>query len=390
MAAPIKATRGQSKAKFSKGQRYRSKKSRSFWAKVTTHGDKLAFAWPVRQDLYRHLSAQVGNAIPVETALESFRLRLQRRKRVSSDKIVGDICRRMRDGSTLAGALAKWVPIDEVSIISSGELSGNLPRSLELLVESKRRVANVVKAVKSAMTRPAIYIIAIYLFVWSIGRFVIPDLQVALPEERAKGLVAGMFKAGHLANSWVSVIPPLVLFMVIVLVIHSLPRWKGRYRVRAEAYFPYSFYRDIQGYAWLMGFTALLRAGMADVTVLKNQCEHATPWLRERLHTLWWRMDNGASLPAALLQNGKNGMPAFGFPNPDIVDYIASMAGFSDFSERITKVASLWAEELEETMRARADRFGFYAEMVMYGLMTLLMVAVNAMSNQMGSIPSVG
>ncbi|ART61498.1 hypothetical protein CBP36_21260 (plasmid) [Acidovorax carolinensis] len=368
----------------------RTKKPHGFLAKVTAYGDRMAFAWPVREDFYRHLSAQVGNSIPVETALEGYRQRLQRRKRVSSDKIVGDICRRMRDGSTLANALAKWVPADEVAVISSGELSGNLPRSLELLVESKRRVGNVVKSVKSAMTRPAIYIVAIYLFVWSIGRFVIPDLQVVLPEERAKGLVAGMFMAGRLANSWFAVVPPILLFLLVAMVIRSLPRWRGRYRVLAENYFPYSFYRDIQGYAWLMGFTALLRAGMADVTILKNQCDHATPWLRERLHALWWRMDNGASLPAALMSKGKNGMPAFGFPNPDIVDHITSMAGFSDFSERITKVAGLWAEELEESTRARADRFGFYAELVMYGLMTLLMVAVNAMSNQMGSIPGVG
>lgn len=368
----------------------RPRKSRGFLAKVTAYGDRLAFAWPVREDFYRHLSAQVGNSIPVETALEVYRQRLQRRKRVSSDKIVGDICRRMRDGSTLANALAKWVPADEVAVISSGELSGNLPRSMELLVESKRRVGNVVKSVKSSMTRPAIYIVAIYLFVWSIGRFVIPDLQVVLPEERAKGLVAGMFIAGRLANSWFAVVPPILLVLFIAIVVRSLPKWRGRYRVVAENYFPYSFYRDIQGYAWLMGFTALLRAGMPDVTILKNQCEHATPWLRERLHALWWRMDNGASLPAALLSKGKNGMPAFGFPNPDIVDHITSMAGFSDFSERITKVASLWAEELEESTRARADRFGFYAEMVMYGLMTLLMIAVNAMSSQMGSVPGVG
>jgi hypothetical protein len=78
-------------------------------------------------------------------------------------------------------------------------------------------------------------------------------------------------------------------------------------------------------------------------------------------------------------------MPPFGFPNPDIVDDIASLAGFSDFPVRIKKVASTWAADLEEDMKEKANRFGFYAEAVMYGVITLLIVAVNAMSNQMGS-----
>lgn len=383
----IKAALGLSKPnKKRTKKRTASRKSRSTWAKIVRYGDTLAFAWPVRQGLYRHLAAQVGNTMPVETALENYRLRLQRRKRVSSDKIVGDISRRMRDGSTLAAALSKWIPADEVSIINSGEMSGNLAKSLELLIESKRRVATVVKSVKAAVTRPVIYLVAIYAFVWALGGFIIPDLQFALPEDRAKGMAAGMFKAGHLANSWVALIPPVVAVVFVYLVLYSLPRWKGRYRVVAERYFPFSFYRDIQGYAWLMGFTALLQAGMPDVTILKNQCNHATPWLRERLHALWWRMDNGASLPAALMAKGKGGMPPFGFPNPDIVDDISSMAGFSDFPVRISNVASIWAQELEETMKAKAERFGFWAETLMYGLITLLLLAVNALSNQLGSI----
>lgn len=355
-------------------------------ARIVHYGDKLAFDWPVRQGLYRHLAAQVGNTVQVEAALDSYRLRLQRRKRVSSDKIVADISRRMRDGSTLASALSKWVPPDEVSIISSGEMSGDLPKSLELLIETKLRVATVVKTAKGAMTNPIIYVIAIYAFLLVLGMYVIPDLQSALPENRAQGMAAAMYQGGHLANSWVSIIPPLVGIVITYLVIYSLPRWTGRYRVHFEQYFPFSFYRDIYGYAWLMGFTALLRAGMSDVTILKHQMEHASPWLRERLYALWWRMDDGSSLSASLMSKGRGGMPAFGFPNPDIVDDIASMAGFSDFPERITKVANVWAKDLEETMTQKAKRFGFWAEAVMYCLIFLLLLAVNSMTQQLSSV----
>lgn len=363
----------------------RAKSSQSLKSKLVKYGDTLAFSWPVREGLYKHLSAQVGNTIAIETALDNYRLRLKRRGRMSSDKIVGDISRRMRDGSSLANALAHWIPVEEVSIISSGELSGNLPNSLDLLIESKRRSASVLNAAKAAMVRPLIYAAAVFGFVWFLGRFVIPDLKSALPEERAQGMALAMFKAGNFANSWYAVIPPMLLLMLAAGVIYSLPRWTGKFRVKAENYFPYSFYRDIHGYAWLMSFTALLRAGMADVTILKLQGKHASPWLKERLDAIWWRMDNGSSLPDALLAKAKGGLP-LGFPNPEIVDDIASMSGFSDFPERISKIAITWAVELEESVRQKATKFGAIAEAAMYGVIALLLVSVNSMSEQLSTV----
>lgn len=377
--------RGKSSA--AKPSRQSPRKPKGLGARISAAGDRMAFAWPVREALYRHMSAQVGNGITVEVALDTFRARLQRRKKVSSDKIVADVARRMRDGSTLAAALGAWIPQDEVSIISSGELSGNLPRSLDLVIEAKRRIARVNSALKTSMVSPVIYLAAVYGMLWAIGKYVTPGLEQALSKEKAQGLVSALYVAGDFANSWWAILPPVALAFGIAWVLRSLPKWTGRGRVAAESMFPYSFYRDIQGYTWLMSFAALLRAGMADVEILKRQTTQSTPWLKERLHALWWRMDNGASLPAALLAKGKNGMPAFGFPNPDIVDDIASMAGFSDFSERIAVLAVQWADELESSTLARAKSFGFAMEILMYAVMGLLMIAINSMSTQMGNVP---
>lgn len=373
------------KVPISNSVRKSVQKLKGLAARITGAGDRMAFAWPVREGLYRHMSAQVGNGIPVEVALDTFRARLQRRKKISSDKIVADVARRMRDGATLAGALTTWIPQDEVSVISSGELSGDLARSLNLVIEAKRRIERVNSALKTSMVTPAIYAVAVYGMLWGIGQYVTPGLQQALPIEKAKGLVYGLYVAGDFANSWWAVLPPIALALSIAWVVRSLPRWTGKKRVAIERLFPYSFYRDIQGYTWLMSFSALLRAGMADVEILKRQIAQSSPWLKERLHAIWWRMDNGASLPAALLSKGKNGMPAFGFPNPDIVDDIASMAEFSDFADRIAVLAMQWADELESSTLARAKAFGFAVEMFIFGVMGLLMVAINMMSTQMGS-----
>lgn len=363
----------------------RKPKPKNLAARLTAAGDRMAFAWPVREALYRHLSAQVGNSVAIEVALDTFRERLKRRKKISSDKIVASVARRMRDGSTLAAALATWIPQDEVSVISGGELSGKLPRALELLIETKRRIARVNAALKAAVVTPAIYLVAVFGMLWAIGRYVTPGLEQALPKEKAQGLVYGLYVAGDLANSWWALVPPAVIAFGLTWLVRSLPRWTGRGRVAAENVFPYSFYRDIHGYTWLMSFAALLRAGMADVEILKRQSKQANPWLKERLDALWWRMHNGASMSSALMAKGKDGMPAFGFPNPDIVDDISSMAGFSDFPERIAVIAIQWADELERLTLARAKSFGFAMEIGMYAVMGLLMIAINSMSTQMGT-----
>ena len=356
-------------------------------ARITAFGDRLAFSWKVREALYRHMSAQVENSVTVEAALDGFQGRLLRRKKVSSAKIVGDVARRMRDGSTFAAAMTKWVPQDEVSVISSGEIGGNLPKALNLVIDAKQRIARVNTALKTSLVSPLVYVFAVYGMIWAIGHYVTPSLQQVLPKEKAQGLVAGLYAAGDFANSWWAVVPPLAIILIFAAIVYSLPNWTGRKRVVAERMFPYSFYRDMQGYTWLMSFSALLRSGMADVEILQRQRGNASPWLKERVHALWWRMDNGASLSAAMLAKGKGGMPAFGFPNPDIVDDISSMAGFGDFPVRISAVATHWAEELERSTLAFAKSFGFAMEIFMYMVMGVLMLAINAMSTQVGNVP---
>lgn len=360
--------------------------AKGWWVRIVAAGDRMAFAWPIREGLYKHLSAQVSNGIPVESALDAFAVRMARKKKVTSEKIVADVARRMRDGKSLAQALEPWAPGDEIAIVTSGELAGVLPQSLDLVIEAKRRVARVNQAIKSSLMTPGIYVVLVYGMLWGIGRFVTPSLQQALPKERAEGMVYALYAAGDFANSWWAVIPPLALAAGMAAVLISLPKWTGAKRIKAEQYFPYSFYRDIQGYTWLMGFTALLQSGMPDVEILKRQKAKANPWLKERLSALWYRTNNGASLADAMLGTGK-GSISFGFPNPDIVDDIASMSGFEDFPERIAKVAATWAEELESSTLAFAKRFGFWMEIVMYVVMGFLMVAINSMSTQIGSVP---
>lgn len=79
-------------------------------------------------------------------------------------------------------------------------------------------------------------------------------------------------------------------------------------------------------------------------------------------------------------------MPAFGFPNPGIVDDIESLAGFPDFPEKVTTLAMQWAHELESTILIVAKSFGRTMEMMMYVWMGFLMMAINELTSQLSAL----
>jgi type II secretory pathway component PulF len=331
-----------------------------------------------RAPLYLHLSAQVSNGKDIIGALEGFKKRMVRNEKTATANIITSIIRRMNDGSSFSSAMEKWVPEDEVMMLEAGDLSGALPLAIDNMMDSKERTQRVRSTVISALISPLIYVIAVYGFLWGIGNFVVPSLAATVPPEKAHGMVSVLYGLGSFATSWWAFTPPVVAIALIVVITLSLPKWRGTPRVMAEKYFPYSFYRDINGYSWLLGFISLLEAGVPEVEILGQQIKKANPWMKERLNSVHKRMRNGEGLAQALGCE----KTSFGFPNPDIIDNIESMSGFQDFPQKIKIIARQWADSMERSTSERAKAFGFAVEIIMYGIMGFLMVAINSLSSQ--------
>jgi type II secretory pathway component PulF len=381
--APASASlsRGRATTKRDRGS---VRKRSARWAWLVDAADRAVFSWKVRRKLYKHLAGQVGNGVPVEVALEKHASQLARANRTSSARIVRDASRLMRDGKSLADSLRNWIPADEAGFIAAAELASSkvLPASLKELVETKRRVKRVAVAFRNALVRPAVYTLTMYGVVWAIGKYAVPQMTQALPASRATGAVAGLYAAGDFAMSWLAVLPPVCLLLLGLAIKYAMPRWRGRWRVYAESYFPFNYYRDSHGFLWLSSFVALLKAGKPDVDILQMQITYASPWLKERLAHCRRTMIDGALLPAALAEPAAKKMPAYGFPNPDIVSDIESFSGFPDFPEKIKAVLQEWAEDLEESTLENAALFGFLLEIVMYVVMGFLMYAINELTKQ--------
>ena len=347
------------------------------------------FTWKRRSAFYTHIATQVENGVPIKSALQSFMPRLVRANTKDARRvlrIVQSVQSNMDNGYSFAEALKDYAPNEEIALISSGELAGRLHESLELVVVSQERITRVKKAAINAMVTPAIYSVVVFLFLWMVGAMIVPALIQALPQEKATGSVWALYVLGNFANSFWALIPVMLIIAAIFWVRRALPRWTGANRIKAEAYLPFSFYRDINGFSWLMGFAALLRAGITDVKIFEFQLKGATPWLRERLGNYHQMMQEGKSLPEALIAPTKKHL-VFGFPNPDIVDDITSFDGFPDFPEKITGRARKWATALEEDTQAFAKRAGFMVEIFLYVIMIFLVYASSELSNQLANLP---
>jgi type II secretory pathway component PulF len=365
-----------------------TRKRTGWWGALSEAADRKVFDWPTREALYEHLSTQVENGVSVEDAIEGFAAIMRKRKRRSSYALMANVSRRMRDGQPLRRAIAIAIPRDEAAILAGGEMSGKLAVALDLLVASHDRVESVMRAYKAAAVRPIMYLAMTYGVMWAVGQFVMPSITQGLPESKVQGMGVVMYKAADFAQSWWSLVPPLLCVALFYAVRWSFPRWTGPRRIKAEAYFPYSFYRDIEGYKWLASFSGLVEAGIPDVHALARQMETASPWLRERLWHIRFRMtEGGRNLAEALEEPSANGkLPPFEFPNPAIIDRIRSIAAFKTFHEKVGRLTDRWAAQIEREALSKARKSGFYAEVSMYVLMGFLMYAINGVTTQLGAI----
>lgn len=343
--------------------------------------NKLAFNWHVRSALYRHMAVQLDNDINQIAALGAFKRRLEREKRKSAIYVIDDVIRRMRNGAEISGALRVWVPSDEALIISGAEAAGRISTAFELLLQAKDRTANVRRSMVSAFSTPVVYLVAVYGLLWAIGMYFLPSIQNAMPESKAQGMGAALYAMGNFATSPWMLLPVFVIFSVVLWILWALPNWTSVYRKTADRFYPFNFYRDIQGYVWLLTFASMLQAGMSDTKILLDQSRLGSPWLNQRLIAIRRRMVNGEGLASAL-QNVK-----FNFPSPEMIDDITSMVDFDDFPARIMKRTVQWADDMERTVKARTRVLGFAFDMIMYGLILFVLLGMNSLSTQMGSAP---
>jgi len=74
------------------------------------------------------------------------------------------------------------------------------------------------------------------------------------------------------------------------------------------------------------------------------------------------------------------------FPSPEINESIIALYGFANFPERIAKLVTTWAEQIEARTLNLAKSISTFFEFAMMLGMALLILAVQDLANQVGTV----
>ncbi|KVX33870.1 type II secretion system protein [Burkholderia territorii] len=337
----------------------------------------FTISWGLRKQFYQQASSQLDNGLTITAVLGDFRARLLRRKRTKAAERFDAIHRRVADGDMLTTSLGSSLSALERSVLSSGEQAGALSRSMRLVLEVRAMTDRLTNQLRSSFFAPSVYLVSLYVVLYIIGDYIVPQFTAAVPIEKWTGWAYVMYQMGQLAVGWAMPLLFGSLMLAIGWTIWALPRWTHPSRAFFDRHiFPFTVYREVQGFAWLLSFVALLRAGVPDTVALKGQIASASPWLATRLRPILTGLEiHGLDMAAAMRRSGLQ------FPSLDLIDEIGAYVGFENFAEKIEAVSREYAQTLERKLLFKGALISAIFSAVTFFAFVVLQLGANAISS---------
>lgn len=302
-----------------------------------------------RLRLYRKIAKMLGSGLPLMKILEDLRRRASDNDRKPNEPlaIILDDCRRMvQNGHLLSDGLSWWVPRTEQMIIMAGEQSGKLESTLLSVVEVVRASRKIKSLILGGLAYPLAVLALVAVYIWLFGTKVIPQFTQIVDPVSWHGAARSLYLMSLWVQNWM-LASVLGVVAVLVVVLVSMPFWRGNVRIFFDHFAPYSIYRLVVGSGFLMAFSALQSAGVTVEKALLRLSGMSQPWLRERLDGALLGVRSGLNCGEALRNAG------YSFPSTEVIDDLCVYAEHKGFSEALRLLA---AEAMEEGVEAIALR----------------------------------
>lgn len=299
--------------------------------------------------IYRKLQGMMEMNEPLPTALD----RLWRN--VSEDgtrpnrpdaMAVQQWLERSRQGMTLADMLDGWVPQREHMLMRAGEESGNVAKAITSIMAVDEAAEKMRRAIMSAITYPVFIFLLLAGVLWMFGVNLIEPLRKNSPPEVFAQMAGIAAVSDFIRDSGFMTL--CLIGLMVVVIIYSLPRWKGRVRAKFDMFPPYSWYRIWQGSAFLLSMSALLSAQVPLRKCFEILLNGSKPWLHERLESARQEILRGRNLGEALRAQGLN------FPDPALARDLEILSERVDVARTMEILARDWLEEQTRSLNGQA------------------------------------
>lgn len=280
----------------------------------------------------------------------------------------------------LGDALEPFVPQAESMLLISGERAGDLALMLRNAAAVVRARADMISAVIAETLTPLVLLLSsvgyvVFYAIAVVPKLVLPSMKPDNWEPMAKALV--YTSKMLVSHGWIA-FPILAAF--VALVIYSITRLTGRWRLYLDYLPPYSIYRVVVGSSVILSLAAMLKSGYKLLDALEMIRESsANPWLTERIDAMIAGIRQGFGPGVALRMAGHN------FPDARVIGDIIIFSQSSNFDQAMTRVADDLLENSVKRVVAISAVLKYVAYFALFGVMAFITIGTTSITSSLSS-----
>jgi type II secretory pathway component PulF len=241
-----------------------------------------------RAEFYRDFAEMYQRNEAMVSFLEGEIANAQLTRQRSRARALRIVLHRHRDGdhaSRVSHLLEGVVPRSDAMLLTAVDRASDKPQALRALADAIDKQQQMLRLMLSYSALPTITIPICYALIALLGK-VILVIDEATPIYAQDALWEGM-------NGWARDIATfaeawgaqtlLLLGVGLGAVLWSLPRWRGAWRLRVEAWPIYGLYRDFQAGMLFSSMAMMLKTGETLQGSIDDVTQRASPWMRWHL-----------------------------------------------------------------------------------------------------------
>jgi type II secretory pathway component PulF len=248
-------------------------------------------------------------------------------------------------------------------LLTAVDRASDKPQALRALADAIDKQQQMLRLMRGYSVLPAVILPICYALIMLLGK-VILVIDDATPVYAQDALWEGMNGwARDIANFAVSwgAQTMAMLGLALVVVLWSLPRWRGAGRLRIEAWPVYGLYRDFQAGMLLSSMAMMLKTGETLQGSIDDVTQRASPWMR-------WHLGRVVD---ALEENPTGTLDAFrrGLLSPHLLSRAATLSRSSpSFSDVLVQLGTTEGDRV----LARVKRAAVIANVALVGVFASL------------------
>ena len=300
-----------------------------------------------RLEVYHLLAGLLQTRRQLPAALETVASAAEARGARGEGAVVREWNRALA-GSRFAEEMARWAPRSEAAVFSAygrGEVEiADLFAGAARVCELKTML---VEAIRSAVSTPAIYAVAVLGMMWAAGGYMLPEL-VAVSQSHRWAWYTQMM-VGLCTGLYEQTIPVAVSIAgIVALVWVATLRWTGRGRRFLDRFPPFSLYRTVTGCSFLLSVMELVGSGV-DLTddMLERLRDSSSPYGASRIEAIRGRMTDGLAFGKSMEEAGT------GFPDPVLIAVAQALDGTESWHVELAGFVDRWVRRSERIMEQR-------------------------------------